>query len=124
MTPSGYNAPKKAGDDCVTIGEKIQEVMDWSGKNQTELAALSDVSQSAISDYIRNDRAPSIDALQKIAAALDVSPWIFLNGEPLPVKGMDLTEAEEAHMREYRMLTESQRKVTDDVIRAFNHGKG
>ena len=55
----------------MTVGEKIQELLDWGGKNQKELAELSGVSQSAISDYIRNIRIPSIEAAQKIADALD-----------------------------------------------------
>ena len=68
----------------MTVGEKIQELLDWGGKNQKELAELSGVSQSAISDYIRNIRIPSIEAAQKIADALDVSLWVLLNGEALP----------------------------------------
>ena len=73
----------------MTVGEKIQELLDWGGKNQKELAELSGVSQSAISDYIRNIRIPSIEAAQKIADALDVSLWVLLNGEALPVTEVD-----------------------------------
>lgn len=76
----------------MTVGEKIQELLDWGGKNQKELAELSGVSQSAISDYIRNIRIPSIEAAQKIADALDVSLWVLLNGEALPVTTLDMTE--------------------------------
>lgn len=80
----------------MTVGEKIQELLDWGGKNQKELAELSGVSQSAISDYIRNIRIPSIEAAQKIADALDVSLWVLLNGEALPVTALDMTEKERA----------------------------
>ena len=89
----------------MTVGEKIQELLDWGGKNQKELAELSGVSQSAISDYIRNIRIPSIEAAQKIADALDVSLWVLLNGEALPVTALDMSEKERRLIGEYRRLS-------------------
>ena len=97
----------------MTVGEKIQELLDWGGKNQKELAELSGVSQSAISDYIRNIRIPSIEAAQKIADALDVSLWVLLNGEALPVTALDMTEKERRLIGEYRRLTGSEQEAVD-----------
>ena len=104
----------------MTVGEKIQELLDWGGKNQKELAELSGVSQSAISDYIRNIRIPSIEAAQKIADALDVSLWVLLNGEALPVTTLDMTEKERRLIGEYRRLTGSEREAVDHVIQVYN----
>ena len=107
----------------MTVGEKIQELLDWGGKNQKELAELSGVSQSAISDYIRNIRIPSIEAAQKIADALDVSLWVLLNGEALPVTALDMTEKERRLIGEYRRLTGSEREAVDHVIQVYNERK-
>lgn len=107
----------------MTVGEKIQELLDWGGKNQKELAELSGVSQSAISDYIRNIRIPSIEAAQKIADALDVSLWVLLNGEALPVTALDMTEKERGLIGEYRRLTGSEREAVDHVIQVYNERK-
>mgnify|MGYP005910036021 CR=1 FL=1 len=107
----------------MTVGEKIQELLDWGGKNQKELAELSGVSQSAISDYIRNIRIPSIEAAQKIADALDVSLWVLLNGEALPVTALDMTEKERRLIGEYRRLTGSEQEAVDHVIQVYNERK-
>jgi len=107
----------------MTVGEKIQELLDWGGKNQKELAELSGVSQSAISDYIRNIRIPSIEAAQKIADALDVSLWVLLNGEAHPVTTLDMTEKERRLIGEYRRLTGSEREAVDHVIQVYNERK-
>ena len=107
----------------MTVGEKIQELLDWGGKNQKELAELSGVSQSATSDYIRNIRIPSIEAAQKIADALDVALWVLLNGEALPVTTLDMTEKERRLIGEYRRLTGSEREAVDHVIQVYNERK-
>ena len=107
----------------MTVGEKIQELLDWGGKNQKELAELSGVSQSAISDYIRNIRIPSIEAAQKIADALDVSLWVLLNGEALPVTALDMTEKERRLIGEYRRPTGSEQEAVDHVIQVYNERK-
>lgn len=106
----------------MTVGEKIQELLDWGGKNQKELAELSGVSQSAISDYIRNIRIP-IEAAQKIADALDVSLWVLLNGEALPVTALDMTEKERRLIGEYRRLIGSEQEAVDHVIQVYNERK-
>lgn len=104
----------------MTVGEKIQEILDWSGKTQADLAALADIPRSSISDYVRGARVPSLEAVQKIAAALDVSSWAVINGEPLAVEAIDLTEAERVFLGEYRKLTGMERESVNGVIRAFN----
>lgn len=103
-----------------TVGEKIQEILDWSGKNQTDLAEDTGIPRSSISDYVRGAREPSLDAVRKIAEALEVSPWAIINGEPMTVDKSDITAAEREILGEYRKLTHRERKCTDDVIRTFN----
>lgn len=104
----------------MTVEEKMQEVLDWSGIKQNQLAQLTGISTTTISGYLHKKRKLTVEAMLKIAKALDVSPWIFLNGEPLPIKAQDLTESEREHLRQYRMLADGQREAVDHTIREFN----
>lgn len=107
----------------MTVPEKLQEVLDWSGIKQQKLSQLSGISKSTISGYICGKRKLTVDALERIASALDMSTWVFLNGEPLPVTEMDLTEEERQHVREYRRLTYSERQAINYTMQVFNEKK-
>ena len=107
----------------MTLGEKIQEVLDWSGLHQKDLAEATGISPSMISSYIKGVHAVSLEAAQKIADALDVSLWVLLNGEALPVMTLDMTEKERRLIGEYRRLTGSEREAVDHVIQVYNERK-
>lgn len=107
----------------MTVGEKIQEVLDWSGLHQKDLAEATGISPSMISSYIKGVHAVSLEAAQKIADALDVSLWVLLNGEALPVTTLDMTEKERRLIGEYRRLTGSEREAVDHVIQVYNERK-
>ena len=107
----------------MTLGEKIQEVLDWSGLHQKDLAEATGISPSMISSYIKGVHAVSLEAAQKIADALDVSLWVLLNGEALPVMTLDMTEKERRLIGEYRRLTGSEREAVDHVIQKKGEGR-
>lgn len=107
----------------MTVEEKLQEVMDWSGTQQKEVARLTGISTSTLSGYIRGKRKMTVEAAQKIASALNLSVWVLLNGNPLPVTPLDITEAERQILAQYRTLTHSERDAVDTVIRTFNERK-
>lgn len=104
----------------MTVGEKIQDVLDWSDKDQKDLARMTGIPRSSISDYVRGAREPSLEAIRKIATALEVSPWAIMNGEGLPVETIDITSAEREILAEYRKLTAPERKAVDNIIYTFN----
>ena len=54
---------------------------------------------------------------------LDVSLWVLLNGEALPVMTLDMTEKERRLIGEYRRLTGSEREAVDHVIQVYNERK-
>ena len=76
-----------------------------------------------ISSYIKGVHAVSLEAAQKIADALDVSLWVLLNGEALPVTTLDMTEKERRLIGEYRRLTGSEQEAVDHVIQVYNERK-
>lgn len=103
----------------MTVGEKIQEVMDWRGKSQEVLGRLCGISQSAISEYINDKHSPPIDKLKKIADALDVSLWTFLNEEALPVTTLDITTQEAELIAEYRRLDGEEQKALNQFLKSI-----
>ena len=104
----------------MTFGEKLQEILDWYVKSQKEVAELSGISQSSISDYVNMKSTPTIDAAQKIADALGVSLWTLLNGDPLAVTPIDLTQRERTLLSEYRCLDQEEREAIDSLLRVLN----
>lgn len=113
----------KKGVSRVTVEEKLQEYLIWSGVQQKDLARLSGISKSSISGYVRGERKMTVEALQKIAAALDVSVWTFLNGDPLMVKPIDVTAEECKLLSEYRMLNGEERKLINHTLDMLNSKK-
>lgn len=103
----------------MTIGGKMQELMDWKGITQTPLANMTGISRSMISEYIRDVREPSIAQLRKIASALNVSPWTLINGEPMTVKTLDITEDECRVISAYRSLSTSGRELVNQTLRTL-----
>lgn len=100
----------------VSVNEKLQEVLTWSGVSQYELARRADVHPNSISSYVTGKTAISIALLFKFAEALGVSPWLFLNGEPLPVTSEDLTEKERRMVALYRNLTVREQAAVEVML--------
>lgn len=118
-----YNLAKEV-IATITIKEKLQEVLDWRGKSQYDLADAVGIPRGSISSYVTGPTTISIEQAYKFAAALGVTPWTLLNGEPLLATHDDLT-AEEAHtITDLRGLTLDQREVvlkTVETMKKQNH---
>ncbi|AIQ62117.1 HTH-type transcriptional regulator SinR [compost metagenome] len=64
------------------IGQHIQQLRQEKGLSLSELAGRADVAKSYLSNVERNIQSnPSIQFIEKIAEALDVSVHILLYGE-------------------------------------------
>lgn len=106
-----------------TIGEKLQEIMDWRGLHQSDVARLTGVSPTMISEYIRGKSDPTVSAINKLADGLGISAWTLLNGDPLAVDSMDLTKSERILVGSYRMLDAEERETVDHLLRTLNRRK-
>ncbi len=103
----------------MTVGEKLQELIDWNSTSQTKLAQVTGISQSTISEYTRDTREPSLEALRKLAAALDVSVWTIINGEPLAITPLEITEDECRVVAAYRSLSVPGRELVHQTLRTL-----
>ncbi len=63
----------------MTIGAKIKEVRTHFGLTQKKLAEKSGLAEITIRQYENGKREPKIEALLKIANALDVAVVVFLD---------------------------------------------
>ena len=57
----------------MVIGENIRRTRKYKGLTMKELGKAIGISEQGVGNYERGDREPSIDIINKIAAALDVS---------------------------------------------------
>lgn len=103
----------------MTVGDKLQELMDWQGHSQQDIAALSGISRTMVSQYIRGVSEPTLEALRKLAEALNVTPWMLINGDPLAVKDFDLIDSERQLIGMYRTLSVKAQAYIDSSVRAL-----
>lgn len=101
----------------MTVGEKIGELLDWSGMSQGELSKRSGIPQTTISSYVTGKATVPVDAAYKIASGLGVSAWTVLNCEPLPATMLDMSEEEVELVTDVRQLTRHQREIVLQVIK-------
>ena len=74
----------------MNIGERIKKARKSKGLTQKALAEKVDIAEITIRKYEGNSREPSFDMLQKVAAALDVSPWSLMGWEEPDPTEIDL----------------------------------
>lgn len=100
----------------VTVNEKLQELLDWRGKSQYDLAVATGVPKGSISSYVTGRTVITVELAYKFAAALGVSPWTLLNGEPLLATPMDITAEEARLVTDVRSLDLKQKALVQKLI--------
>ena len=103
----------------MTTGDKIKQFRINKGLKQYELAEKSGVSRISIGYYERNERQPGMEQVEKLAAALDVSPvdlmgWGYYDAKH-PEMGKKLREesAFESYLSTLGYLVSLQGEVTN-----------
>lgn len=66
------------------VGTKIRELREAKGVKQNALARFADLSVTTMYQIERGERTPSLAALERIAAALDVHPSELFPKAPAP----------------------------------------
>lgn len=111
----------------MTTGEKIKQFRINKGLKQSELAEKSGISRISIGYYERNERQPGTEQVERLAAALEVSP-VDLMGWGYFDNMVDTTklsrEVEEARQFESYLSTLGYTvETTDDGERSVIKGK-
>ena len=76
----------------MNIGESIKRLRTEKGITQIELASRSRLSVTSIQNYEYGKTTPKVEQLEKIAAALDVTPFDLMGAEYWDKKYPDLSE--------------------------------
>lgn len=100
------------------IGKKIKTLRSDRKLNTSELAALSEVSQSTISEIESDTRSPRLDTLEKICAALKVPIM-----EVLPVEhhlNMDTASLSIEEMEVLALFLKMKREEREHFIALFS----
>jgi transcriptional regulator with XRE-family HTH domain len=64
-----------------TVAMNLQKLRRAKGMSQEELAARADINRNYVGMLERNEHAPTIEILEKLALALDVDPADFFERE-------------------------------------------
>ncbi len=100
------------------LGEKINTLRTAKGYSLDKLAEMTDTSKSYIWDLEnREPKRPSADKINKIAAALEVTPEFLLDERDTPP---DEKVNDEAFYRKYRKLDPKEKKVLQKLMDAFD----
>lgn len=102
------------------LGERIRKLRREKKLTQDQLAELVNANRVTIANYELGKYMPSIEALEKLADALDVSPDVITGRAERPGQEDDLFELRERLRREpeLRTLYDSIKKATPEHIRA------
>lgn len=99
-----------------SFGEKLQELIDWSGISRAELARRAGISPGSINGYINSGRKPSAEIAKRMAAGLGVSISTLMGEEPLSLNSLELTDDEGLMLSKFRTLTPHQQELIKMVI--------
>jgi transcriptional regulator with XRE-family HTH domain len=109
-------------DNLQRLGEFIKAQRQINQLSQRELARLSDLSDTYMSQLERGLHEPSIRVLRALAASLGIQPSQLINyAAGLPVEGdgeTDTVRTEDA-IRHDRRFTEAQRQALLSVVRSY-----
>jgi transcriptional regulator with XRE-family HTH domain len=88
--------------------DRIRQIMEYYGINQTEFCKRTGIQKSALSNYLNGTRQPRQDAVSKIADAFGISPsWVM--GYDVPMKEIKPIEI----IQELEDISEQDRKILD-----------
>lgn len=88
--------------------DRIRQIMEYYGINQTEFCKRTGIQKSALSNYLNGTRQPRQDAVSKIADTFGISPsWVM--GYDVPMKEIKPIEI----IQELEGISEQDRKILD-----------
>ena len=98
----------------MNLGERIKKIREQKGIKQYELAKKAEISVNALINYEKNKRNPPLRAVDKIALALDVTPFYLMYGENEPM--LSITNV----VKEFNNSTELINQKIDMLLKAFD----
>lgn len=85
----------------MTIGERIKEARKRAGMTQKELAEKLGIPYQGIGQWENNLRKPKLETLRKIAAALSVDVWEFIEDSRVEYDSVEDFDLDYRNMMEF-----------------------
>ena len=97
----------------INIGEQIKIIRNKKGITVRQLEVLSGVSNATISRIENDNQSPSIETLERICTALEISLKDFLEyNDKLPIDLLNLTST-------IKKLSPEQRLAVNEMLKSF-----
>ena len=93
----------------MTLGEILRDLLVNRNHSQKELSETLNITQSALSNYLKNSRDPDYDLLKLLADYFDVSTDYLLNHRTKQVASR--SHEEDVLLDTYRRLTVDQQEI-------------
>ena len=98
-----------------SMGERIREMLEKNEMTQRELAIKADITEAAVSHYIKGDRVPRATVLARIAHAMNTTPEYLLEGIPTNVKE-ELGYAKKLIARNVKQMTRGEKLEFIEIL--------
>lgn len=104
-------------NDYIQIGNTIRKEREKHGYTQKQFAELIGIPYSTYSNYENNNREPGREALEKIAAALEIDPFSLYSFDmATEVLEKSINEREGNLLDNYRQLNTSGQQKADNYV--------
>lgn len=100
----------------MNIAERITKLREAKGLSVNKLANIAGLSQSFVRQIELGEKNPTIDSLNLICEALDITLSNFFSEEPLPIRAELIMKLNE----KISCLTINQLKLLLEVAKALN----
>lgn len=100
------------------FGVRLFQLRNQAGMTQAKLAEKANLSIDSISRMERGERAPSLESLERIAAALRVDPAVLIN-----FKGKELGALAEGHPEALELWNLLRNKRRDQIRKVYDIAK-
>lgn len=107
----------------MNIGERIKEIRLKNGITQKELAKRLGIATNSLSRYEIGERIPSLEMVDKIAVALGVEPWVFVNYSATEDQLEQLKRLVDAEEMRKRIVENDMKDIVEKYLSLNTKGK-
>jgi len=98
-----------------TFGERLSDLLKTKGMLQQTLAQKAEVTEAAVSHYIKGDRIPRASVLARISIALDTTSDYLMNGTEMDSK-KEVEQARRLIARNVNQMTKEEKMMILDIL--------
>lgn len=99
----------------VTFGERLSALLKEKGMQQQILAQKAEVTEAAVSHYIKGDRIPRASVMSRIAEALGTTSDYLMNGTA-PDSKNEVAHAKRLIARNVKQMTKEEKMEIMSIL--------